>query len=278
MAEESSGRLLGVKLGFIGAGSMGGALIRGLVQGGWVARENLIFYDPDPNRLAEMENLGVEPALDNPEVMHAQVVVLAVKPQVVGAALGEIKEFARSWHLIISIAAGVPLASLEAAFPESRVIRAMPNTPALVGAGMTALSPGSRATQEDVKLALEVFEAVGRAVVVDERLMDAVTGLSGSGPAFVAVFIEALTDGGVKMGLPRALAHLLATQTVLGATRLCLEEDLHPGMLKDLVTSPGGTTIAGIHALEMGGFRGSVMSAVEAATFRSQELAGGAGR
>ena len=147
MAEESSGRLLGVKLGFIGAGSMGGALIRGLVQGGWVARENLIFYDPDPNRLAEMETLGVEPALDNPEVMHAQVVVLAVKPQVVGAALGEIKEFARSWHLIISIAAGVPLGALEAAFPESRVIRAMPNTPALVGAGMTALSPGSRATQ-----------------------------------------------------------------------------------------------------------------------------------
>ena len=162
--------------------------------------------------------------------------------------------------------------TLEAALPESRVIRTMPNTPTLVGAGMAALAPGSRATPEDVALALEIFAAVGRAVVVEERLLDAVTGLSGSGPAYVAVFIEALTDGGVKMGLPRHLALLLATQTVIGSARLCLEEEMHPGVLKDLVTSPGGTTIAGLHALESGGFRGAVMDAVTAATTRSKEL------
>ena len=164
------------------------------------------------------------------------------------------------------------LKTLEAALPQSRVIRAMPNTPTLVGAGMAALALGGRATQEDADLALEIFEAVGRAVVVEERLMDAVTGLSGSGPAYVAVFIEALTDGGVKMGLPRHLALLLATQTVIGAARLCLEEEMHPGVLKDLVTSPGGTTITGLHVLEDGRFRGLVMSAVEAATLRAREL------
>ncbi|MFA5112443.1 MAG: pyrroline-5-carboxylate reductase, partial [Desulfobaccales bacterium] len=156
--------------------------------------------------------------------------------------------------------------------PESRVIRVMPNTPTLVRAGMAALAPGSRATSEDLALALELFGAVGQAVMVEERLMDAVTGLSGSGPAFVAVFIEALADGGVKMGLPRPLALTLATQTVLGSARLCQEERLHPALLKDMVTSPGGTTIAGLHALESAGFRGAVMDAVAAAAARSQEL------
>lgn len=273
MAEQARGRLAEVKLGFIGAGSMGGALIRGLLAAGRVPKPNLIFYDPDPVRQNDLEALGLEPALNNPEVMHSQVVVLAVKPQVLGEALAEIKEFARPWHLIISIAAGVPLATLEAAFPESRVIRAMPNTPTIVGAGMAALAPGKRANQEDVALARELFEAVGRAVVVDEKLLDAVTGLSASGPAFVALFIEALADGGVKMGLPRALALILAAQTVLGTARLCLEAGLHPGVLKDQVASPGGTTMEGLHVLEQGGLRGIVMSAVEAAAWRAKELA-----
>jgi pyrroline-5-carboxylate reductase len=188
--------------------------------------------------------------------------------------LAGIKDFARPYHLLISIAAGATLATLEAALPVSRIIRAMPNTPALVGAGMTALAPGRRATPEDTALALELFQAVGQAAVVEERLMDAVTGLSGSGPAFVALFIEALADGGVKAGLPRTLAHNMAVQTVLGAARLCHEEDLHPGKLKDLVASPGGTTIEGLHALEKGGFRGLVMSAVTAAAARAKELGG----
>jgi pyrroline-5-carboxylate reductase len=272
MTEAGKGRLQKVKLGFIGAGAMGGAIIRGLLAKGRVARENLIYYDPDPGRQKKMEKLGVEAALDNPEVMHAQVVVLAVKPQLLAPLLAGIKDFVRPQHLLISIAAGTTLATLEAALPESRIIRAMPNTPALVAAGMTALAVGSRATPEDTDLALELFQAVGQAAVVEERLMDAVTGLSGSGPAFVALFIEAMADGGVKAGLPRVLAHNMAVQTVLGAAKLCHEEDLHPGKLKDLVASPAGTTIEGLHVLENGGFRGLVMSAVTAAAARAQEL------
>jgi pyrroline-5-carboxylate reductase len=275
MTEPGKGRLATIKLGFIGVGSMGGAILRGLLAGSFVPRENLVSYDPDPARQAQMEALGVAAALDNAEVMHAPVVVLGVKPQVMPAVLNGLKEFARPWHLVISIAAGVPLAVLEAAFPESRVIRVMPNTPTLVGAGMAALAPGPGVTPEDLALALELFRAVGQAVVVEERLMDAVTGLSGSGPAFVAVFIEALADGGVKMGLPRPLALTLAIQTVLGTARLCHEEQMHPALLKDLVTSPGGTTIAGLHALESSGFRGAIMDAVTAAARRSKELGEG---
>lgn len=274
MTEEGKARLKGMKIGFIGAGAMGGAIIQGLLRRGLVDRENLIYYDPDPASQAKMAKLGVEAALDNPEVMHAQVVVLAVKPQLLEMVLAGIRDLARPWHLLISIAAGVPLAKLEAAFPESRVIRTMPNTPALVGAGMTCLAPGTRATPEDTALALGLFQAVGQAAVVEERLMDAVTGLSGSGPAFVALFIEALADGGVKAGLPRALALNMAVQTVLGAAKLCHEEELHPARLKDLVASPGGTTIEGLHVLENGGFRGLVMSAVTAAAARSRELGG----
>jgi pyrroline-5-carboxylate reductase len=272
MTEPGKGRLAETKMGVIGAGSMGGAIIRGLLKGGHVPRENLIYYDPDPARQAQMDELGVAAALDNPEVMHAPLVVLGVKPQVIPAVLAGIQEFARPWQLIISIAAGVPLAVLEEACPESRIIRVMPNTPTLVGAGMAALAPGRKVTPDDLALALELFRAVGEAVVVEERLMDAVTGLSGSGPAFVAVFIEALADGGVKMGLPRPLALTLATQTVLGTARLCHEEQMHPAILKDLVTSPAGTTIAGLHALESGGFRGAVIDAVSAAAARSKEL------
>lgn len=275
MTEPGKGWLAEIKLGFIGVGNMGGAIIRGLVGGGRVAPENLIYYDPDPGRQAQMAGLGVEAALDNAEVMHSPVVVLGVKPQILPAVLAGVKEFARPWHLIISIAAGVPLKVLEETFSESRVIRVMPNAPTLVSAGMAALAPGSRTTPDDLALALELFQAVGQAVVVEERLMDAVTGLSGSGPAFVAIFIEALADGGVKMGLPRSLAHTMAVQTVLGTAKLCLEEDLHPGLLKDMVTSPGGTTIAGVHALESRGFRGTVMDAVSAAAERSKELGKG---
>jgi pyrroline-5-carboxylate reductase len=274
MTEEAKARLKGMKLGFIGAGAMGGAIIRGLLAKERVTRENLVYYDPDPARQAQMGKLGIKAAADNPEVMQAQVVVLAVKPQLMGPVLAGIKDSARPHHLIISIAAGITLGFLEAALPESRVIRVMPNTPALVGAGMAALAPGSRATLEDTALALELFQAVGQAAVVEERLMDAVTGLSGSGPAFVALFIEALADGGVKAGLSRNLAHSMAVQTVLGAAKLCHEEELHPAKLKDMVASPAGTTIEGLHVLETGGFRGLVMSAVAAAAARSKELGG----
>lgn len=264
-----------VKLGFIGAGSMGGAIIRGLLAENLVRPEKLSFYDPAPAVRAEMQNLGIEAAINYQELMDASVVLLAVKPQVMDKVLSKIKEFVRPWHLIISIAAGVPLTALEKALGLARVIRVMPNTPTTVGAGMAAVAPGSRATEEDISLALELFLAVGRAIVVEEKLLDAVTGLSASGVAFVAVFMEALADGGVKMGLARPLALELAAQTVLGTARLCLETGQHPAVLKDIVASPGGTTIAGLHALELGGFRGAVISAVEAATRRAKELASG---
>lgn len=272
MTEAGKARLQGVKLGVIGAGAMGGAIIRGLLAKARVPRDHLVYYDPDPAQQKKMEKMKVIAAQDNTAVMQARVVILAVKPQLLGQVLAAIQDLASPQHLIISIAAGTTLATLEAALPESRIIRAMPNTPALVAAGMTALAPGRRATLEDLDLALELFQAVGQAEVVEERLMDAVTALSGSGPAFVAVFIEALADGGVKAGLPRLLAHNMAVQTVLGAARLCHEEDLHPAKLKDLVASPAGTTIEGLYVLENGGFRGLVMSAVAAAAARAKEL------
>lgn len=273
MAEAQEERPKVAKLGCIGAGSMGGALLRGLLAAGRVAKEDLVFYDPDPRRQQEMGKLGIEAALDNPEVMHSPLVVLAVKPQVLKGVLEEIRDFARPWQLVISLVAGARLALLEEVLHTSRVIRAMPNTPLMVQAGMTALSPGSRATPEDLDLALDLFRAVGRAEVVEETHLDVVTALSGSGPAFVAVFLEALADGAVKMGLPRVLALEFAAQTLLGTARLILEKNLHPGLLKDLVASPGGTTIHGLQALEQGAFRAAVISAIEAATWRAQELA-----
>lgn len=262
------------KLGVIGAGSMGGAIIRGLLASGWAAKDDLLFYDPDPKRRQEMEALGVGAAQDNREVMQSQLVILAVKPQVLQKVLEEVGDFTWAGQVVISVVAGATLARLEEALPRCRVIRAMPNTPLMVQAGMTALAPGTRAAPEDVALALSLFRAVGRAEVVEEAHLDVVTALSGSGPAFAAVFLEALADGAVKMGLPRSLALEFAAQTLLGTARLILEKNLHPGLLKDLVASPGGTTIHGLHALEQGAFRAAVISAIEAATRRAQELKG----
>jgi pyrroline-5-carboxylate reductase len=273
MAQGQEEQHKAARIGFIGAGAMGGALLKGLLAAGRANPAEMVFCDPDPKRQEELAKLGVEAALDNAEVMHSPVVVLAVKPQILQGVLAGIRDYSRPWHLVISIAAGVTLAALEEALPHCRVIRAMPNAPLMVQAGMTALSPGSRATPEDVDLALSFFRAVGRAEVVEETHLNAVTALSGSGPAFVAVFMEALADGAVKMGLPRTLAMEFAAQTVFGTARLVLEKNLHPGLLKDLVTSPGGTTIHGLHALEQGAFRAAVMSAIEAATWRAQDLA-----
>ena len=278
MGKVRKERLLGKKLGFIGAGNMGGALIRGLLTSKLVSKEALIFYDPSPARQKEMQTLGLNPASNNRQVLEAQVIILAVKPQLLSKVLTEIKDSVHPGHLLISIAAGVPLATLEQALPQARLIRAMPNTPLMVLAGMTAISPGSHASREDLALARELFGAAGRAEVVEENHLDAVTALCASGAGFVAVFIEALADGGVKMGLPRTLALEMATQTVLGAARLCLEEGLHPATLKDMVASPGGTTMAGLHALEQGGFRGLVINAIESATWRAQDLATHSGK
>jgi len=201
------------------------------------------------------------------------VVVLAVKPQLIEPAIASIADALGRDATIVSIAAGVPLAALEARLPAgARVVRAMPNTAAIALAGATGLSGGSRATADDLALTRSLFEAVGSVVVLDESLLDAVTGLAGSGPAYVMLVIEALADGGVKMGLPREAALLFAAQTVYGSAKLLLETKEHPARLKDMVTSPAGTTIAGLSALESGGVRGSLIDAVERATLRSREL------
>jgi pyrroline-5-carboxylate reductase len=203
------------------------------------------------------------------------VIVLSVKPQQAEGALDLIERVVSPQKLVISIMAGIPTAKIEANLaPGCRVIRAMPNTPALISAGATAVCAGRKATIDDLDLARQIFAFVGTAVSVEEKLMDAVTGLSGSGPAYVFTFIEALADAGVKNGLPRDVAAQLAAQTVLGAARMVVETGEHPTLLKEKVTSPGGTTIAGLHALESGSFRGVVMNGVEAACLKSKELAG----
>jgi len=257
---------------------MGEALIKGIVEAGLVPPASVRAFDVRADRIAELgQRYGIRGAASNAEVVReADVVILAVKPQIMSAVLGEIRPALGRGNLLISIAAGVPTARLrEGLGAEVRLIRVMPNTPALIQEGVTAIARGQGLEPGDLDTAEELFRAVGKVVVLDEGLMDAVTGLSGSGPAYVAIVIESLADGGVNMGLDRATAMTLATQTVLGAARLLSETGLHPGALKDMVSSPGGTTIAGIAGLEEGGLRTTLMTAVERATLRSRELGRG---
>ncbi|MFP3868030.1 MAG: pyrroline-5-carboxylate reductase [Desulfobacteraceae bacterium] len=265
---------IGKWLGIIGLGNMGEALLKGWLQAGLTLPEQVKVFDLSPERreLARQQ-YRVQIATDNLELVRTtEILLLAVKPQGMAKVLAEIRPQIKDTHLVISIAAGLPINFLEEFLPQARIIRVMPNTPTMVQAGMAALAPGSRARAEDLQLTLQLFQAVGQAVVVQEKHLDAVTGLSGSGPAYVLMFLEALADGGVKMGLTRDTALLLAGQTLLGTAQLLFQSQKHPAQLKDMVTSPGGTTIAGLHVLEQGGFRGLVMSAVEAATRRAQEL------
>jgi pyrroline-5-carboxylate reductase len=262
-------------IGFLGAGNMAEALIRGLVRGGHVVPERVHASGPRPERMAQLAGeFGVTTTPDNRELARAsQILVLAVKPQILDRVLLEVSGAIHAGALIISIAAGVSTAAIERRLPpEARVIRAMPNTPALVGAGATAVAAGAHADARDVDLARFVFDAVGITVVLDESQLDAVTGLSGSGPAYIFLILEALADAGVKVGLSRRTAQKLAAQTVMGAAKMLLDTDGHPGQLKDMVTSPGGTAIAGLHTLEQGGMRTTLINAVEAATLRSREL------
>ena len=262
------------KIAFIGGGQMAEAMIGGLLSGQVCAAESIWAADPVAERRDRLKSqFGVRVGPTNREaVVWADVVVLAVKPQMLPAVLSELGP-TLAHALVISIVAGVMIRTIEEQTDSAaRVVRAMPNTPALIREGMTALAPGTGVSNEDVLLVRTMFEAVGLVVLVEERMMDAVTGLSGSGPAYIFQAIEALADGGVMMGLPRQTAELLAAQTVLGSARLVLESGVHPAQLKDRVTSPGGTTIAGLHQLEQGGFRAALMAAVEAATMRSKEL------
>ncbi|RMF89597.1 MAG: pyrroline-5-carboxylate reductase [Nitrospinota bacterium] len=262
-------------LAFIGGGNMAEALIKGVREAELVKAEQILVTDLIEKRRDYLQaRYHVEPVLENRQaVSRADIVILAVKPQDIEVVLQEIQPAVTDRHLLVSIAAGVPLAKIHQHLQKPvRSIRVMPNTPALVQSGAAALCRGEHATLEDLRMAQAIFDAVGKTVVVSEYLMDAVTGLSGSGPAYVFVLIEALADAGVKVGLPRDVALTLATQTVLGSAKMVLETGEHPGRLKDRVTSPGGTTISGLHALERGRFRATIMDAVEAATNRSREL------
>ncbi len=255
---------------------MAEALIGGLLRSRAVEPSALWATDPVADRRDVMkQRFGIRIGADNRDATAwAEVVLLAVKPQSLDVVVEDLSS-ALPGRLVISIAAGVPLTRIAARLPEQvRLIRVMPNAPALIGEGMSVLAIGPGATEDDAQLARALFEAVGQVVVVEERLMQAVTGLSGSGPAYACVIIEALADGGVKMGLSRGVAQLLAAQTMVGAARMLLQTGEHPGQLKDRVASPGGTTMAGLYQLEEGGLRATLMAAVEAATKRAEQLGG----
>lgn len=266
----------GPRIGFLGAGRMATALARGWLQSGRLSPAACLASDPLPAaREAFQRDTGLPATTDNAAVVEfADLLVLAVKPQTMPALLAEVQVgVARRRPLVVSIAAGVSLAALHDGLgADTRLIRVMPNTPCLVGASASAFAAGKHASGDDVALVQALLDDVGRAFRVPESQLDAVTGLSGSGPAFVYLVIEALSDGGVRVGLPRDVATALAAQTVLGAARMVLETGQHPGALKDAVTSPGGTTIAGLHELERGAARAAFMNAVEAASRRAAEL------
>lgn len=261
-------------IGFVGAGNMAEAMIRGLLRGGDFATAQIAASGPREDRMRELrETYGIYATIDNRAAAASEIVVLSVKPQILSRVLDEVASTISPDALVISIAAGIPVAAIQSRLsPGTRVVRAMPNTPALVDAAATAIARGQFASESDLEDAKRIFDAIGTTVILDESQMDAVTGLSGSGPAYVFLILEALSDAGVKVGLSRRTAQLLAAQTVLGSAKLLLETGEHPGRLKDMVTSPGGTAITGLHTLENGGLRTTLMNAVEAATQRSREL------
>jgi pyrroline-5-carboxylate reductase len=262
--------------GFIGAGKMATALVKGMLHARISSVDSICASDPLPAaRTLLQHETGVTVFESNLDVAgRSDVLVLAVKPQSMSQVLEQLCIAVTPEHLVVSIAAGITIAAIRAGLgPNVRVVRVMPNTPALVCEGVSAYALGPGIRPDDEALVQAFLRSVGQAVCVAESLLDAVTGLSGSGPAFVFLIIEALSDGGVKAGLPREVATLLAIQTVLGAAKLLRETGQHPGVLRDQVASPGGTTIAGLHALERAGVRGALIDAVEAAARRSAELA-----
>ena len=267
-----------LRIGFLGAGKMASALAKGIVKAGLARPEDLIGSDViEAARAAFAKEVGCKITASNVEVAEfANVLVVAVKPDQVEALLRELAGRITEEHLVVSIAAGVTLAKLSGAVQEGmRVVRVMPNTPALVGASASAFAVGGSASSEDGAIVQRIFSAVGVAFQVKESLLDAVTGLSGSGPAYGYAIIEALSDGGVAAGLPRDVATKLAAQTMLGAAKMVLETGQHPGALKDMVTSPGGTTIEGLHELEKGRLRATLINAVRAAAEKSKKLGQG---
>jgi len=263
------------QVGFVGAGNMGEALINGLIKGNLCRAEQILCSDIKSERLKTIhKRYGVKGTTDNLEVVkRSDILILAVKPQIMKPVVEEMAEFLDISKLIISIAAGVSLDAIEScAKKELKLIRVMPNICVSVREGVSAISRGRHAQEEDLMIAKAIFDSVGKSLFIDEYLLDAVTGLSGSGPAYIFIIIDALADAGVKVGLTRNDSLLLASQTVLGASKMLIETGEHPGKLKDLVTSPGGTAISGLHALEEGGLRTALMNAVEVATERARVL------
>ncbi len=254
---------------------MAEALIKGVLRATLSSKDEIIVSDVDQKRCQILEEeTGVKTTQENDKVISdADIIILAIKPNVMGKILEELKNNITSKHIVVSIAAGIPLDFIESFLNEGcRAIRVMPNTPCLVGETAAAYALGKSATLNDGQLVGQILNAVGKSFLLEEKQLDAVTGLSGSGPAFIYMVIEALTDGGVKMGLPRDVSTTLAAQTAFGAAKMVLEAGMHIGELKDFVTSPGGTTIEGLHALEKGGVRDSLITAVEVATKKSKRL------
>ena len=267
------------KIGFIGGGNMAEAMIKGLLSASFIEAKNVFVSEPSEAKRDTLHaEYKIKVSADNRElVKKCDIIILAVKPQIVQKVLRDIASLVGRDKLVISIAAGVPIAIMDDVLRGGKnkkfsIVRTMPNTPALVQEGVTAIASGQHVSKTDVKIAHRIFEAVGRTVDVEEDQLDAVTGLSGSGPAYIFMLIEALSDAGVKMGLSREVANTLTIQTVLGSAKLARESGKHPGELKDMVTSPAGTTISGLHALEEGSFHTTLMNAVEDATLRSREL------
>ncbi len=267
------------KLGFIGGGNMAGAIIRGLLSASFIGAKNIFVSEPSQAKCDALHaEYKIKVAADNRELAKkCDILILAVKPQILAEVLRDIAALVGRDKLIISVAAGIPIAIMDEALQGGKsekfsIVRTMPNTPALVQEGATAIASGKHVSKTDMKIAHRIFEAVGCTVDVEEDQLDAVTGLSGSGPAYIFMLIEALSDAGVKMGLSREISNTLTIQTILGSAKLARESGKHPGELKDMVTSPAGTTMSGLHALEEGSLRTTLMNAVEDATLRSREL------
>ncbi len=261
------------KLGFIGAGNMGEAILRGILREGLLSPHNVYAYDPNKAKIQSLQSeLGILTAQSaNAMISACDVILLAVKPNICAKVLSDCAG-ALKGKALISIVAGWSRPKLAAIAPDCRILRVMPNTPCMVGQGMVALDMDHTLTEEELQFAQAMFDATGKTELVPSYLMNAVTGVSGSGPAYVYVFIEALADGGVRAGLPRDMAYRLAAQTVLGSAKMVLDTGIHPGALKDAVCSPAGTTIEAVVALERGGLRAAVLDAVEACVDKIQSM------
>ena len=262
-------------IGICGVGNMGKAIAKGLAASGLISAEQILLYNIHPEKAQALaDEIGATVAGSAEELAaRSEGLIMAVKPHIMPGVLENIRDHIEANTVVISIAAGLTLQRLGAYLPEhAKIVRVMPNTPSMVGEGMASVSANDAVTTEETDTVLQIFNSFGKAVCTEERLIDAVCGLSGSGPAYVYMFIEALADGAVREGMPRGMAYTFAAQTVLGAAKMVLESGMHPGKLKDDVCSPGGTTIEAVHALEKAGFRSAVMDAVIASAEKNKAM------